>query len=267
MIPGGLVSITFRQLEPQHIVDLVKRAGLTHIEWGGDVHCPPGDVENARRVGQLTRDAGLTPAVYGSYYRTAPVHKEVPSFADVLDTAQALGAPAIRVWAGDLGAQQSDPAHRKRVIQDAQRIADRAADEGIELIFEYHAGTLTDTHAGAVALIHDIHRPNVRSGWQPVPTRTHEQNLGELADLIEREMLGSVHVFQWTAGEQGVVRHPLVEGETPWNDYLRLIAEANVRSPTQPIEPPAMIEFVKDKQPDQFLEDAKALKRWLEAVK
>ena len=266
MIPGGLVSITFRQLEPKAIIDLVKQAGLTHIEWGGDVHCPHGDVQTARKVGELTREAGLTPAVYGSYYRTAPVHKEVPAFAEVLDSAQALGAGAIRVWAGDLGSQQSDDAHRRSVIADAQRIADRAAEEGVELIFEYHGGTLSDTHRGAVTLIHDIHRPNVRSGWQPVPTRTHEQNLADLSDLIEREILGSVHVFQWTAGEKGVVRHPLREGENDWNDYLRLLAEAKLRSPTQPIEPPAMIEFVKDNEPDQFLDDGRVLRRWLDAI-
>lgn len=266
MIPGGLVSITFRQLEPEAIVDLVKQSGLTHIEWGGDVHCPHGDVKIARKVGELTREAGLTPAIYGSYYRTAAEKKQGPAFAEAVDSAQALGAAAIRVWAGDIASQHSDEAHHQRVVADAQRIADRAADAGLEVIFEYHGGTLTDTHSGAVQLLHDIDRPNVRSGWQPVPTRSHEQNLAELSDLIERDILGSVHVFQWTAGEKGIVRHPLREGENPWSDYLRLLAEAKLRSPTQPLDPPALIEFVADNETDQFLDDAKALQRWLQAT-
>ena len=40
MIRGGLVSITFRKLSPRAIIDLVTRANLIGIEWGGDVHVP-----------------------------------------------------------------------------------------------------------------------------------------------------------------------------------------------------------------------------------
>jgi hypothetical protein len=44
MIQTGLVSITFRQLSPPAIIDLVRQAGLEGIEWGGDVHVPHGDL-------------------------------------------------------------------------------------------------------------------------------------------------------------------------------------------------------------------------------
>ncbi len=40
---AGLVSVTFRQLSPEEIVRVAREAGLTVIEWGGDVHVPPGD--------------------------------------------------------------------------------------------------------------------------------------------------------------------------------------------------------------------------------
>ena len=48
MLTGGLVSITFRDLEANEIIDLVKKSGLTAIEWGGDVHVPHGDFNRAR---------------------------------------------------------------------------------------------------------------------------------------------------------------------------------------------------------------------------
>ena len=49
MIHTGLVSVTFRKLEPAEIVDLVKQAGLQGIEWGGDIHVPHGDIQRAKR--------------------------------------------------------------------------------------------------------------------------------------------------------------------------------------------------------------------------
>lgn len=69
MLTIGLVSITYRKLTPAEIIPLVRDAGLSCIEWGSDVHVPQTDLENARRVGEMTREAGLTVSSYGSYYR------------------------------------------------------------------------------------------------------------------------------------------------------------------------------------------------------
>ena len=87
MIRGGLVSVTFRALSAGEIVDLVARAGLTGIEWGGDVHVPHGDVACAREVYQRTVDAGLTVCSYGSYYRVGS--GEPPAFEAVIESALA----------------------------------------------------------------------------------------------------------------------------------------------------------------------------------
>jgi hypothetical protein len=65
----GLVSITYRKLTPAEIIPLVRDAGLSCIEWGSDIHVPQTDLANARRVGEMTREAGLTVSSYGSYYR------------------------------------------------------------------------------------------------------------------------------------------------------------------------------------------------------
>ena len=42
MIYPGLVSVTFRKLSPEEIVQLVVSSGLKGIEWGGDIHLPHG---------------------------------------------------------------------------------------------------------------------------------------------------------------------------------------------------------------------------------
>jgi len=65
MLIPGLVSVTFRQLTVEEIGELATECGLQAVEWGGDVHVPPGDFAAARRA----LDTGLKVAAYGSYYR------------------------------------------------------------------------------------------------------------------------------------------------------------------------------------------------------
>ena len=51
-VKTGLVSVTFRQKSVEEIAALTAEAGLSGVEWGGDVHVPPGDREAARRAAQ-----------------------------------------------------------------------------------------------------------------------------------------------------------------------------------------------------------------------
>jgi len=54
MIVPGWVSITFRSLTAERIIALVRQAGLSAIEWGGDIHVRHGDTGRAREVRRLT---------------------------------------------------------------------------------------------------------------------------------------------------------------------------------------------------------------------
>src|SRR4051812_7978724 len=146
MIAPGLVSVTFRQFDPATVVSLAVSAGLRAIEWGGDVHVPAGDVATARRVAALTGDAGLKVACYGSYLRLEHgAGADLGTVESVVDTAQALGAPLIRVWAGRKPSADADDAHWSLVVAAANEVAEVAARAGIDVAFEYHRNTLTDT--------------------------------------------------------------------------------------------------------------------------
>jgi 3-dehydroshikimate dehydratase len=50
MLIPGLVSVTFRKLSPQEIIALTAEAQLQVIEWGGDIHVPHGDIQQAENV-------------------------------------------------------------------------------------------------------------------------------------------------------------------------------------------------------------------------
>lgn len=255
MIKSGLLSITFRKHSPREIIELAQTAQLDGIEWGGDIHVPPGQVDLARDIKDQTEQAGLEVASYGSYYK-AGVHD---NFEAVLESAVSLGAPVVRVWAGDRGTQIADDAWWEQVVRDTQHISALASREHIGIAFEYHANTLTDQISQAVRLLEAVNDPNVSCYWQPVTAMTVEENREALSQL--KPWLSHLHVFHWN--HQPFERRALEQGEANWEQYIQ---EVNgLQLPSQLKQRFAMLEFVRDDSPDQFLQDAIILKRFLAA--
>lgn len=252
MITPGLLSVTFRQLQPAEIIALMEQAGLRAIEWGGDIHVPHGNIERAREIGKLTRDHGITVAAYGSYYRAAQSEVEGLSFSSVLDSATALGAPTIRVWAGSRGSAETDPTQRQQVIDDLRRISELARAKNIIVSCEYHANTLHDTAAATIASLKDVNHPNLRTYWQVGHGQPLETGVSEIKQLAP--WLGHVHVFHWFPDH--TKRHPLAAGRENWQAYLHALNSV-------PGDRFAMLEFVLDDKPESFLADAATLKEML----
>ena len=69
MFTTGLVSVSFRPLSPAEVIAAAKSAGLDRIEWGGDIHAPHGDREQAKAVAALQKKEGVCCCSYGSYFR------------------------------------------------------------------------------------------------------------------------------------------------------------------------------------------------------
>ena len=252
MIWPGLVSITFRALSPAEIVALVRQAGLRGIEWGGDIHVPHGDLPRAREVRGLTQRAGLQVAAYGSYYRAVQSESEGLAFARVLETALALGAPVIRVWAGPAGSKAASPGLRAQVAADLHRVAALAADAHVGVSLEFHNGTLTDTAESTARLLTEVGHPNLSTYWQPPLEQDTAAGLQDLRRLLPR--LTHVHVYHWRPGSTD--RLPLADGAARWRSFLDLAA-------TAPGDRYAMLEFVEGDAPANFLRDAATLQGWL----
>lgn len=255
MIRAGLTSVSFRKLTAERIVELAVQAGVAGIEWGGDVHVPHGDTGRAEAVAGLTRTNGLEVASYGSYYRAGD-NGEL-SFDEVLASAVALGAPLIRVWAGRKGSAEADDAYRQGVVEDLTRIAQQAAACDVQIACEFHGNTLTDTNASAQALYRDVAPAGVTAYWQMPfgkPLGYCRQGLKAL-----RPVLSNLHVQYIHVGPDRREFRPLADGETVWKSHLELVAGA-------PKNRWALVEFVAGNSPEQFLEDAATLKRWLHEV-
>ncbi|MGB4137235.1 MAG: TIM barrel protein, partial [Microbacterium sp.] len=176
-IRAGLCSVTFRQLTPERLVPLAADAGLQTIEWGGDVHAPPGDPARATEVARLTAGAGLVVCSYGSYFRA----RDGEDLTPILDSAEALGADRVRIWAGTTGSVDADDAGWSRV---AERLTDAAAEasaRGIALALEFHRGTLADTVPATRRLLEAV--PALSTYWQPTVDAPDEDALAEYIAL------------------------------------------------------------------------------------
>lgn len=245
----GLCSVTFRDKQPEEIIQIAKDAGVEAIEWGGDNHVPPTELETAKRVAQLTKDAGLVTSSYGSYYKAGANEP----FDSILAAAEALDTKMIRVWAGDKGSEEADEAWFNEVVADAERIAKLAHEKSMSISFEYHSKTLTDTPESARQLMEAIEAPNVFLYWQPAETLTVEERKSSLSLL--GEWITNVHVFHW---ENFNNRFSLEEGAEEWEDYISRILTHS------PYTHHYLLEFVKDDDPEQLQQDAETLRKIVE---
>ena len=250
----GLVSISFREKCVNEIIKLCSEAGLTYIEWGGDVHCPTGDTERAREISVLTKNAGLIPYCYGSYFRFGL--NGTDEFISVCRSACALGAKTVRIWGYNKSFAACTDNEIEKLRADARVISDIAREYGLYINFEYHRGCLTETADGALKLFAMFDEDILRVHWQPNPEITVEENLRELSMLPRVDI---VHVFAWTFEDGENVRHPLYNHHLTWQEYVALAKSKNSDCVFE-------LEFFKGDSGEQLLEDAETLKSILKSV-
>ncbi len=247
----GLCSISFRALSVDEIIRMSEREGVEGIEWGSDVHVPVGDTREAQRVAKSCADAGIACPSLGSYVR-AGAEDEQQDFSTVLETALALGAANIRVWAGNVPSAKADEALFGRTAERLHLFAALAAASNVTVSLEYHRNTLTDDIESAIALLLTADHPNLFSYWQPEP----EIQIADWKTEIDRlgALCSHVHVFHWLPGR---VRRPMAEGRAVWAELFADLAEA------EGWERPryAFLEHVKDDDVAYFADDFAILKK------
>ncbi|MBI3498181.1 MAG: sugar phosphate isomerase/epimerase [Proteobacteria bacterium] len=254
----GLCSVTFRGLAPAQVIELAAANGVAGIEWGSDKHVPPGDLEAARQVARRCRDLGIRVSSIGSYVEAGATTGQ--PFASVLDLAEAMGAPTIRVWAGKrgVGSEAASAGDRQAVADALKGMASRAAERGVAVGLEFHPGTLTDTLSSTLDLLSAVDHPNLTTYWQPRPGIGRAEALDEVAALDGK--ISHFHVFSWTAAKE---RLPLIAHEAFWLPVLR---RALANSLGAPMPRYAMLEFVANDDPAAFRADARTLAGWIASV-
>ena len=237
MLKSGVCSVTFRQLSPEEVIRLAVQAGLHAIEWGGDIHVPAGDTETARRVGELTRAAGLEVSGYGSYMRCLDPAEVAP----VAAAAKALKAPAIRIWTGRNARREVTPDAAESMVNIIRQLCDTVPE--ITVTSEFHRNTFTEDADSALELVKLVDRSNFRSSFQIYA----HHDIPSAVEKLE-PVLGNVHVYSYAHA-------PLADTFDIWQDLMEKFRRQNRT---------LLLEFTKDNLPENFLADAETLKKLLQ---
>lgn len=243
----GVCSVTLRSLPAEDVAAFAAAAGLESVEWGADVHAPPGRQEVLRRVAGVTEASGLRTCSYGSYWR-AGTHP-VAALAPVARAAVALGAPRIRVWAGTSASADATATVWSDTVRGLRAAAEVALDHDLCLGIEFHDGTLADTPDATLRLLKDVGHDAVTSYWQPPVGVDDDEAVAGLARMLP--VLSAVHAFSWWPGRR---RRPLDARADLWR---RTAAMVGGRADD------VLLEFVTDDDPNVLAREAASLRRLL----
>ena len=241
MLIPGLVSVTFKDLDAENIIELASSNGLQAVEWSENWHIKEGDCKKARQLADLCARKGIIIAALGSYYRLG----SSSDFSTRLSVAQAMGTSVIKIWAGEKPSSEVGKDELAQLVKEARDLALEAEPLGITIALEWHKNTLTDTNESAFEFLTLVDRPNFKALWQPTAALSLEEREQGLLGLGKR--LVNLHVYHWDASG----RRPLEEGVGEWGRYFSLVDPSENHY--------ALLEFVKDNSRQQFEEDAAVL--------
>jgi len=212
MIHTGLVSISFRKLSPQQIIEAVKAAGLTCVEWGSDVHAPCNDPERLQEIAKLQEESGIFCSSYGTYFRigVTPI-EEFPAY---IQAAKTLGTNILRLWCGNKSPENYTDEEKESIYAQSRELAKMAEAAGVILCMECHPWTLTERADTAYALMQAVDSPAFRMYYQPNQFMTTADNIA-YAKLLAPYTY-HLHVFNW----EGEKKFPLAEAIDKWKTYL-----------------------------------------------
>jgi 3-dehydroshikimate dehydratase len=128
---------------------------------------------------------------------------------------------------------------------------------GIAIALEFHDGTLTDSIQSTCQLVDRVNLPTTTCYWQPPHGQSLPERLAGIRQLGQR--ISNIHVFHWirdSLGQQS--RQPLSSAAADWQIFFNTLSGLDG-------DRFALLEFVRNDDPDQFLADAGTLKRILQS--
>lgn len=245
MFETGLVSVSFRSLEPTEIVKLCAENDLGYIEWGSDIHAPCDNFAKLEEIVALQENSGLKCSSYGTYFRIGA--NDCPELYSYIKAAKMLGADILRLWCGDKNYTDMTDDERSFIISESKKAAKIAEDEGVTLCMECHNKTFTNHVDGALRLMSEVDSANFCMYWQPNQYRTLDENFEYARKIAKHTKV--IHVFNWS----GKNKYPLGKAVDLWKKYLSFF------DGTQKL----LLEFMPDGRPESLKDEAEALRRIL----
>ena len=241
----GLCSVTFRKKTAEQIVDIAKKAGISYIEWGGDVHVR--SLEDAKKVKALCDKAGIKISSYGSYCNSA-VYDE-GKWRDTCEITKEMGAPSIRIWLGKKNSQVTSKEEYRLLLKNTKRMCDIAAEYGIIVCPECHDNTYNNNTDAILRFIDEIKADNFRTYFQSRYFR-----MAYDLDRIDRtfDFIRDVHVSYRDLKREQLFRK---KDKNYLDTLLKKLKEKN-------FDGIVMVEFVSRASEEVFYKDIEKLKSY-----
>ncbi|MBQ4110662.1 MAG: sugar phosphate isomerase/epimerase [Clostridia bacterium] len=240
----GMTSFTLRNENPENVLLYAKEAGVQGIEWGVGEHVNLEELKTADEIKALSEKYQMKIFSLGAYCRMDNPEDALKN----VEAAKRLGAPIIRVWAGNKALEKCDEDYINTIVENTKNMADEAGKYGIKIGFEFHHSTLTETAECAIDLIRNINKPNVGLYWQPDRDKSDLLNNKE-KNMVLPYCVGNMHIQNYTK-EGGYM---LVE---EISDALHLYYD-DIKNENYNL----MIEFVKDASVENLKKDAETLSK------
>ena len=158
----GLCSVTFRKKTAEDIVYLAANAGISYIEWGGDVHVKT--LDDAKKVKVLCDKADIKISSYGSYFNSA-VYDE-SKWIKACEITKEMSAESVRIWLGKKNSQVTSEDEYQHLVENTKKMCDIAAGYGLKVCPECHGNTFNNNTDAILRFIRDLQRDNFRTYFQ-----------------------------------------------------------------------------------------------------
>ena len=129
----GMTSNTFREKTVEEVIKIAKNAEIDGIEWGvtGKHIIDDSSIEEIKK---LSEEYGIEIFSMGSYC----CMEDYEHCVKTVSMANLLGAPIIRVWAGEKSPEECDNEYFELIAENTRKMADEAEKYGMTISFEYH---------------------------------------------------------------------------------------------------------------------------------
>lgn len=242
MFTPGLVSISFRSLRPEEILQHMKKAGLCCVEWGSDVHAPKDGLSRLQEIAALQKQYGIPCCSYGTYFKLG--RDDTAELEPYFAAAKILGTEILRLWCGTKSYLDYTEEEKATLFAQCRKAAAMAENHGMTLCMECHPKTFTDELQGALELMEAVNSKHFRMYWQPNQHKTEAENMAYATQISPYTT--HLHVFHWHKKE----KFPLKNGKKVWKTYLSAFPGDHL----------LLLEFMPDDDPATLPQEAETLR-------
>lgn len=158
----GLCSVTFRKKSAAQVIEIAKNAGISYIEWGGDVHIT--NTEEARIVKSICNNEGIKISSYGSYFNSAEFDKK--KWEQICEIAKIMNAKSVRIWLGKKNSEETADKEYRTLLENTKQMCDIAKKYSLTVSPECHDNTFNNNTDAILRFKKDLQRENFSTYFQ-----------------------------------------------------------------------------------------------------